>query len=376
MLSFAGIDTKETYDIVKAISKKREDIIKSAKETFINGVIKHAKGDIKKIEKAAKDIWTIIESASRYGFNSPHALSVALDSLYIAYLKVAYPKETYTTLLDFYSIGKKRKINKIAEFKRELSRLGETVHPIRMGYTSDTTEYRDGGYVQSLLSVKGANIKLAKFLKTIRSDENPLLVYFKMKDTRDELGKSVGDKRSLTALCKMGYFDGIASNKKIMEYAPILYDNVYSKKQFRDTSIEKLKTLLNIDDIEIDKYISRKTAKTYYLDEAKKADFCLDLFNKIPDIEFSITEKALNQIGTYGYLVDYAMFKEHKIIDGYIKTVSQKEKYIIIVSHTTGSELKCYMKSMVGIKKKINILILGLQIKLKQVHVLNFKTYV
>jgi hypothetical protein len=70
------------------------------------------------------------------------------------------------------------------------------------------------------------------------------------------------------------------------------------------------------------------------------------------------------------------MFKEHKIIDGYIKTVSQKEKYIIIVSHTTGSELKCYMKSMVGIKKKINILILGLQIKLKQVHVLNFKTYV
>ena len=141
--------------------------------------------------------------------------------MYIAYLKVAYPKETYTTLLDFYSIGKKRKINKIAEFKRELSRLGETVHPIRMGYTSDTTEYRDDGYVQSLLSVKGANIKLAKFLKTIRPEENPLLVYFKMKDTRDELGKSAGDKRSLTAPCKMGYFDGIASNKKIMEYAPI-----------------------------------------------------------------------------------------------------------------------------------------------------------
>lgn len=74
-----------------------------------------------------------------------------------------------------------------------------------MGYTSDT-EYRDDGYVQSLLSVKkGANIKLAKFLKTIKPDENPLLVYFKMKDTRDELGKSAGNKRSLTALCKMGY---------------------------------------------------------------------------------------------------------------------------------------------------------------------------
>ena len=40
MLNYAGIDKKDTYTLLKAISKKKEDVIKSAKEAFIEGMIK------------------------------------------------------------------------------------------------------------------------------------------------------------------------------------------------------------------------------------------------------------------------------------------------------------------------------------------------
>lgn len=375
MLNYAGIDKKETYTLLKAISKKKEDVIKSAKESFVNGIIaKTAKVGTseRRASEIASLIWKVIEDASAYSFNAPHSLAVSLDSLYIADLKVKYPDETYTTILDYYSILKK-KYSKVADVKRELEKIGETVFPIKMGYVSDIAEKTPQGYVQSILSVKGTNQKLASFLKDIKENENPLLLYFKMKDTRID-GKSVGDKRSLTALSKINFFDGICSSKKMMEWAPKLYDMVYSKKQFRDSSLEKLKSEFGID-IDITPYCSRKTAKTYYLDETKKADLCLDIFNKLDDIKFSITELAINEVKSYGYLVNYALYKQHNIIDGAVKMISLKEKAITLTSHTTGNDLKVYLKSTVGIKKKMNILLLGVEVKNKKVHCSNFIGY-
>ena len=47
MLNYAGIDKKETYSLLKSISKKRLDVIKAAKETFIEGVVKRIMEDSK-----------------------------------------------------------------------------------------------------------------------------------------------------------------------------------------------------------------------------------------------------------------------------------------------------------------------------------------
>ena len=45
MLNYAGIDKKETYSLLKSISKKRLDVIKAAKETFIEGIVKRIMED-------------------------------------------------------------------------------------------------------------------------------------------------------------------------------------------------------------------------------------------------------------------------------------------------------------------------------------------
>lgn len=276
--------------------------------------------------------------------------------------------------MDYYSIGKKRKISKTAECKRELERIGEKVFPIKLGYVSDTSEKNEDGYIQSILSAKGVTASLAQYLKQFGEDADPLEVYFSFKENRMEDGRSYGDKRNLTGLCEMGFFSDKYSDKKILKYAPILYDSVYSKKQFRDSSLVKLKEELGID-FNIEPYLSRKTAKTYYLDESKKLDLCKYIFELLPNEEYTVTEKAINEVKRFGYLVNSHIYKDYKIFDGMVKRVSIKEKAIVITSHTSGTELKVFMKSLNGIKKKTNILILGAQARAGKVYATNFISY-
>lgn len=62
-LAFAGIPSDETYSIIKAISKKKEALIMSYREQFLNGFMKEANCDVATSEK----VWQIIEDASAYG---------------------------------------------------------------------------------------------------------------------------------------------------------------------------------------------------------------------------------------------------------------------------------------------------------------------
>ena len=75
-----------------------------------------AKSDMASAEK----VWRIIEDATSYGFNSSHAVCVALDSLYGAWLKAHYPLEYYTTLLSGYAA--KGDKDRIALVKEEMQR--------------------------------------------------------------------------------------------------------------------------------------------------------------------------------------------------------------------------------------------------------------
>lgn len=45
MLNYAGIDKKDTYSLLKAISKKKPEVIQAAKEAFIEGIVKRIMED-------------------------------------------------------------------------------------------------------------------------------------------------------------------------------------------------------------------------------------------------------------------------------------------------------------------------------------------
>lgn len=84
-LQYAGFTAPESYAAIKAISKKHPEKVLPLKERFLTNF--SAKTDAQSAEK----VWQIIEDATSYGFNSSHAVCVALDSLYGAYLKAHCP---------------------------------------------------------------------------------------------------------------------------------------------------------------------------------------------------------------------------------------------------------------------------------------------
>ena len=85
VLQYAGFTAPESYSAIKAIGKKHPEKVMPLKERFMEGF--SAKTDAQSAEK----VWKIIEDATSYGFNSSHAVCVALDSLYGAWLKAHHP---------------------------------------------------------------------------------------------------------------------------------------------------------------------------------------------------------------------------------------------------------------------------------------------
>lgn len=72
ILQHAGIPSTSSYEIIKAISKKKAKVIADAKKAFVKGFEKALLEDDKEltVERANEvcdSVWEIIENASKYG---------------------------------------------------------------------------------------------------------------------------------------------------------------------------------------------------------------------------------------------------------------------------------------------------------------------
>ena len=111
-LVWLGIEEKGTYDIIKKIAKKK------FKESELNALKEQlSDGWIKKVGKpdGFEATWQVVMDAAHYSFNASHSLSVAIDSLYGAYLKSHYPLEYFTVALTQYMGDTERTDNLTAE---------------------------------------------------------------------------------------------------------------------------------------------------------------------------------------------------------------------------------------------------------------------
>lgn len=123
VLGFTGFEMRETYEIIKAISKKKVNVITSAKESFAvnfaQAILNTGEtNDLNQANEMALKVWHIIEDSAAYGFNSAHAMCMAIDSLTLAYLKAYYPMEFYKVTLQRYT--DKGDKNKVSKIKKEM----------------------------------------------------------------------------------------------------------------------------------------------------------------------------------------------------------------------------------------------------------------
>ena len=172
VLMYAGISEDRTYSIIKGISKKVPSIVDNAKEEFYTGFLKRTTEegyDEEFAKKTADEVWKVMEDASDYSFNASHAYSVALDSVYGAYLKAYYPLEYYTVILNIYQNDS----DKIAEIEQELDYFGIKIGPIifggsRANYTPDK---ETNTIFKGIWSVKFMNERISEELFELSQTE-------------------------------------------------------------------------------------------------------------------------------------------------------------------------------------------------------------
>lgn len=246
VLGFAGFPMSETYTIIKAISKKKDYIIKDAKPKFIKNFAQAIldtgeTDDDSKAHELADKVWTIIENSAAYGFNSAHAYCMAIDSVTIAYLKAHYPLEFYKCVLQrFTDKGEK---DKVALIKQEMLKRGYKLKDIQFGDDNRAfnIDRANNCIVQTMASIKDMPKSAPEALYELgKSDiKNRAALYQALMDDPRI------NKKAIEILFHLGYFNKFAQpNRLIAEYEiyqKYISAKVLTKSSFDDIMIDAIR---------------------------------------------------------------------------------------------------------------------------------------
>ena len=300
-LVWLGIPEKDSYDIIKKISKKKfkEDELKNLKDKLSKGWMNKI-GNLDMFEKT----WSDIENSSRYSFNASHSVSVALDALYGAYLKANYPMEYYSVVFEIYSDD----INKTRDLTDELPyfNIKLKLPKFRISNNHYTCDKRNNVIYKNIQSIKFLNETIAEQLYGMRDMQfNTFLDFLKVNPC---------NSKQTEILIKLDFFSEFGKTGKLMDVYNF-YQTRYDKNKFKK-QIKKDKNPYSIDIIS--KY-SKETEKQYVIIDEE--GFCNDIISSFEDKEISIKERLDAQIEYLGYIE----YKNDKAKDyGYIIDVNTK----------------------------------------------------
>jgi DNA polymerase III alpha subunit len=234
-LVYTGFPEDETYGLLKAIAKKKPGIIEPIHDRFINGFVEKTGS-----EENALKVWKILEDSVGYGFNSSHAYSVALDSIYGAYLKAKYPLDYFSVVLNIYEGNTKT----TAKIMQELNYFNIKVLPIRFGKSKAqySPDYNSNNIYKGLASIKFLNAKVSDELLEISKKHFESFLDLLIDITENS---SINSKQ-MKILIKLDFFEQFGKSLKLYN-TYLKFEERYSKKHVEKTKEKRLS--------EIKKYI-------------------------------------------------------------------------------------------------------------------------
>ena len=257
-LVWLGMPESQTYDIIKKISKKKfkEEELVELKEGLRQGWIKNIGNDDK-----FEESWRVVEDAAHYSFNASHSLSVALDSLYGAYLKCHYPLEYYTVTLNVYNDD----IEKTAKLIKELKYFGIQLKQPQFGYSKANYFFDRNNKViyKGVGAIKYLNDNVANDLYNMYQCQKEEFKDFY--DVLQSLSYIGINSRQLEILIKINYFKEFGKTAKLLKMKELY--NKYNKKSYsihdKYASILTLfatnqteKKIMNVNNMEFLRYLA------------------------------------------------------------------------------------------------------------------------
>ncbi len=201
-----GIALANAYTCIKAISKKKLEMIAKFREEFVEGA--HDKGMSR---KEAAELFGLIEKFAGYGFNKSHSTAYALIAYMTAYLKAHYPVEFMAALLSSDISGRnfKRK-DSLVEHLEDCQRMNITVLPPDVNRSDSEFTVADGKICFGLSAVKGCGGGAASAISNDRTRRGPYRSIF---DFCERLDPSMVNRTAVEALIKAGAFDSLGAKR-------------------------------------------------------------------------------------------------------------------------------------------------------------------
>jgi len=202
-----GIPLAAAYTCIKAISKKKEKLIATNYEAFIEGATKNGLS-----KKEAQEFWDLIKEFAGYGFNKSHSTAYALIAYQTAYLKAHYPVEFMAALLSGDIPGRNfKKKDSLVEHLEDCRRMGIIVEPPSVNRSDSEFTVRDGAIVFGLAAVKNCGGAAPDAIKKAREQDGPFKDIFEFCERVDP---HQCNRATIETLVKAGAFDCFGASRE------------------------------------------------------------------------------------------------------------------------------------------------------------------
>jgi DNA polymerase-3 subunit alpha len=201
-----GIPLADAYSCIKAISKKKLEMIAKFRENFIEGA--REKGLEK---KKAEDLFGQIEKFAGYGFNKSHSTAYALIAYQTAYLKAHYPVEFMAALLSGDIPGRNFKSkDPLVEHLEDCERMEVIVVPPNINRSDVDFAVQGSDILFGLSAIKGCGSGAAEAISAARRLDGDFTSLFNFCERIDP--QACG-RAAIETLIKAGAFDILGANR-------------------------------------------------------------------------------------------------------------------------------------------------------------------
>ena len=210
-VAMAGFTPGEADSLRKAMSKKIPEVIEKQREKFINGA--KAKGIDKKI---SEKVFNNIIAFAGYGFNKSHSAAYGVVSYRTAYLKVNYPLEYFTALLNSEigrSAVKDNEESKLVMYLDDAALFGIKVLPPDIQHSDGQFKIEVSAIRFGLLAIKNIGECLTQSIEQARSVNGKEAKFKDWDDFLQRIDLKSTNKKAFECLAKAGVFDSFGSEK-------------------------------------------------------------------------------------------------------------------------------------------------------------------
>jgi len=207
-----GIPLRAAYTLIKAISKKKSDVIDANRPKFIEGAQQQGLS-----RDDAERLFDLILKFAGYGFNKSHSTGYAIIAYQTAYLKTYFPVHYMAALLTYESVS----TDKVVEYMDECRRvrkpdgsvgidvrppdINRSTYDFTVVYEDDEPRDPNHGHIRfGLGAIKGVGHKPVDAIIAAREAGGPFRSLF---DFCERIPAGSCNKATMEALIKAGAFD-------------------------------------------------------------------------------------------------------------------------------------------------------------------------